>query len=75
MAPDACLLMSILGWIALGFCFVIGVYLWYMTGIFLLLLRAASANTRRVQAAIDALPVARHSKAAASSDDDGAEPM
>ncbi|KAL1529342.1 hypothetical protein AB1Y20_000296 [Prymnesium parvum] len=62
-SADACLLMSILGWIALAVCSIAGVYLWYMCVCFLVLLRNASANKRRVQAAIAKLPLSQHQRA------------
>ena len=61
--------MSILGWIALGTCFIIAVYLWYMCLCFFLMLRASSVNTRRVLAAIAALPVNRYAKPSSSSNE------
>ena len=57
---DACLLMSILGWVTLAVGYGLGLYLWYMTLCFWKLLRAASADVRRVARAIAALPIIRY---------------
>ena len=52
--------MSILGWVTLAVGYGLGLYLWYMTLCFWKLLRAASADVRRVARAIAALPIIRY---------------
>jgi len=65
---DACLLMSILGWIALGACFVVVLYLWYMCACFWHLLRRSGVASRRVVQAIRALPMKQYHRDAADED-------
>lgn len=54
------MLMNVLGWIALGASFTLGLYLWYMSFCFFAQLRKAGEDTRRVLRAISALPLSRH---------------
>eukprot|EP00908_Phaeocystis_cordata_P015804 Transcript_26994.p2 GENE.Transcript_26994~~Transcript_26994.p2 ORF type:complete len:294 (+),score=105.79 Transcript_26994:92-973(+) len=53
---DACLLMTILGWVTVGVVYTIAVYLLYMCVCFWKLLREASADARRVARALATLP-------------------
>lgn len=57
---DACLLMTIMGWITIAVAFSIVVYLWYMCICFWKLIRSASSDQRRVRRLIMALPVRRY---------------
>jgi hypothetical protein len=66
---DACMLMSILGWVSAGSAGALGAYLWWMTVCHWVLLRAKSEDARRVRRAIAALPCRAYRKAAAADDD------
>merc|ERR1712137_815690 len=57
---DACLLMTILGWVTIAVGYAIAVYLGYMYLCFWRQLREAGADARAVERAIAVLPVLQH---------------
>mmetsp|Transcript_51015 Transcript_51015/g.101485 ORF Transcript_51015/g.101485 Transcript_51015/m.101485 type:complete len:464 (-) Transcript_51015:416-1807(-) len=60
---DACLLMTILGWVTIAAGTSLAAYMWYMTVCFWAVLRARSEDMRRVYRAIAALPCRKYSAA------------
>lgn len=54
---DACLLMSILGWVTIGVGFLLAIWLGYLILSFWRMLRVAGADRRLVARAISSLPV------------------
>mmetsp|Transcript_7215 Transcript_7215/g.18836 ORF Transcript_7215/g.18836 Transcript_7215/m.18836 type:complete len:437 (+) Transcript_7215:55-1365(+) len=67
---DACLLMSILGWVSGAGSAGLGIYLWYMCVCYWVLLRRRNENVHRVRRAIASLPCRKYAKAAV---EDGGE--
>ena len=53
---DACLLMTILGWVNIGVGYAMVMYMWYMCVCFWKMLHVASADQRRVARALATLP-------------------
>ena len=63
---DACLLMSILGWVTIATIGGIGAYMWWMVVSYWILLRAKNEDVRRVMRAIASLPCRRYHLSKAS---------
>ena len=61
-SADACLLMSILGWVSAGTVGGVILYMWYMCMCFWRTMRLASADMRRVRRAIAALPSRKYQR-------------
>jgi len=57
---DACLLMTILGWVTIAVGYLVSLYFWYMYLWFWRLLREATADARLVRQAISSLQILRH---------------
>lgn len=57
---DACLLMTILGWVTSAAAAAFSFYLWYMVICFWHLLHASGADARRLSRAIASLPIRKH---------------
>ena len=71
---DACLLMSILGWVTVGSGACAALYVWYMIFCYWAMLRAKGEDTRRVLRAIAALPCRKYALPPSSAtDEEGAE--
>jgi hypothetical protein len=72
---DACMLMTILGWVTIAVGYAGAAYLEYMCVCFWLRVRATGADGRRLNRAICSLPVLRHGKDTPLPEIDGRAPQ
>lgn len=56
---DACVLMSVLGWVLLAAVAGLAIYFWYLSACYYVELRARNEDVRRVRKAISSLPCRR----------------